>query len=83
MSAHPIEALLRPLPDDVVWKKQVRPPLEVVVAFFTSRSKLVAAWPKLTAAVAPSAGSGLWRAREDRNQESEFRISSSFWVFGF
>jgi hypothetical protein len=32
---------------------RVRAPLDVVVAFFTSRSKLVAAWPALTRAAAP------------------------------
>jgi hypothetical protein len=41
---------------DAVWQKSLLAPLDVVVAFFTSRSKLVLAWPKLTAAAAPDGG---------------------------
>ena len=41
---------------DAVWQKSLLAPLDVVVAFFTSRSKLVAAWPRLTAAAAPDGG---------------------------
>jgi hypothetical protein len=41
---------------DAVWQRSLLAPLDVVVAFFTSRSKLIAAWPKLTAAATPSGG---------------------------
>jgi hypothetical protein len=33
---------------DAVWQKSLLAPLDVVVAFFTSRAKLTAAWAKLT-----------------------------------
>ena len=36
------------------WRKQVRPGLDVVVAFYTSRALMIREWPKLTAAVAPN-----------------------------
>ena len=39
-----------------VWQKSLLAPVDVVVAFFTSRSKLVTAWPKLTAAATPNGG---------------------------
>jgi hypothetical protein len=42
------------LPPEAEWKRQVRPGLDVVVAFYTSRSRMVRDWPKLTAATAPS-----------------------------
>lgn len=42
------------LPPDADWRAQVRPGLDVVVAFYTSRRTMVREWPKLTAAVAPS-----------------------------
>lgn len=48
------ESTLGELPDDAVWRRQVRPGLDVVVAFFTSRTTMVREWPKLTAAVAPN-----------------------------
>jgi hypothetical protein len=41
---------------DAIWQRSLLAPLDVVVAFFTSRSKLAAAWPKLTKAAAPSGG---------------------------
>ena len=41
---------------DAVWQKSLLAPLDVVVAFFTSRSKLVASWPRLTKAAAPDGG---------------------------
>ena len=41
---------------DAVWQTSLLAPLDVVVAFFTSRAKLVAAWPKLTKAAAPAGG---------------------------
>ena len=41
---------------NAVWQKSLLAPLDVVVAFFTSRSKLVAAWPKLTKAAEPAGG---------------------------
>ena len=42
------------LPPEVEWRKQVRPHLDVVVGFYTSRARMVAEWPQLTAAVAPN-----------------------------
>jgi hypothetical protein len=42
------------LPDGAEWRVQVRPGLDVVIAFATRRAELVADWPKLAAAVAPS-----------------------------
>jgi hypothetical protein len=41
---------------DAVWQKSLLAPVDVVVAFFTSRARLVAAWPKLTKAAAPAGG---------------------------
>ena len=41
---------------DAVWQKSLLAPLDVVVAFFTTRLKLNAAWPKLTKAAAPDGG---------------------------
>jgi hypothetical protein len=38
---------------DAVWQKSLLAPLDVVVAFFTSRAKLNAVWPRLTKAAAP------------------------------
>jgi hypothetical protein len=38
---------------DAVWQKSLMAPLDVVVGFFTSLSKLKAMWPKLTKAAAP------------------------------
>jgi hypothetical protein len=46
-------SLVDPLPPGVRWKRQVRPPLQVVVAFFVRRAEVAPAWPKLTSAVAP------------------------------
>jgi hypothetical protein len=56
VKSHPPDfaAILGPLPDEAQWLSRVRPPLDVAIAFFTARSKLVAAWPGLTAAVAPN-----------------------------
>lgn len=42
------------LPPGAEWRRQVRPGLGVVVAFFTSAAALRREWPKLTAAVAPN-----------------------------
>jgi len=42
------------LPSEAEWRRQVRPGLDVVVAFYTRRATMVREWPKLTAAVAPS-----------------------------
>lgn len=38
---------------EAVEVRNLMPPLDVVVAFFTQRARLVASWPKLTAAAAP------------------------------
>jgi hypothetical protein len=47
-------ATLGALPIGAEQLARVRAPLDVVVAFFTARSKLVAAWPSLTRAAAPA-----------------------------
>jgi hypothetical protein len=41
------------LPPTATWKRSLRAPLDVAIAFVTSRDHLVRAWPTLTAAVAP------------------------------
>ncbi|MCU1399257.1 MAG: hypothetical protein JWN62_2366 [Acidimicrobiales bacterium] len=41
------------LPLAVEWANRVRPPLDLVVAFHTKRSALLANWPALIAAAAP------------------------------
>lgn len=41
------------LPSDAQWRRQVRSGLDLVIAFYTSRSTMVREWPKLTAAVEP------------------------------
>jgi len=42
------------LPAGAVWRKQVRPGLDVVVAFYRTRAPIIREWAKLTAAVAPN-----------------------------
>lgn len=39
---------------DAVWQHHLLPPIDVVVAFFTERARLVAAWRRLTAAAEPA-----------------------------
>jgi hypothetical protein len=39
---------------EAVWQRSLLAPLDVVVAFFTSRDRLAAAWPKLTTPMAPA-----------------------------
>ena len=41
---------------EAVWQQSLLAPIDVVVAFFTSRSKLMASWPKLAAAATPDGG---------------------------
>ena len=48
------------LPLGVEWANRVRPPLDVVIAFHTSRSALVANWPALVAATTPEGA--IWLA---------------------
>jgi len=56
VKSHPPDfaATLGPLPLGAEQLARVRPPLDVVVAFFTARSKLRREWPALTKAAAPS-----------------------------
>lgn len=42
------------LPPDATWRRRVRPGIDTVLAFHTSRTALVRDWPSLTAAVAPT-----------------------------
>jgi len=46
-------ALLDPLPDGVTWKRQLRAPVDLAVAFFTTSEDVAARWPALTDAVGP------------------------------
>ena len=48
------------LPLAVEWANRVRPPLDLVIAFHTKRSTLVANWPALTAAAHPNGA--IWLA---------------------
>jgi hypothetical protein len=45
--------LLEPLPPGVAWKRQLRAPVDLAVAFFTVRSDVTKRWPALTGAVGP------------------------------
>jgi hypothetical protein len=45
--------LLDPLPDGVTWKRQLRAPVDLAVAFFTVRADVTKRWPALTTAVGP------------------------------
>lgn len=45
---------LAALPPETEWRRQVRPGLDVVIGFYTRRSKMTADWPRLTAAVEPN-----------------------------
>jgi hypothetical protein len=47
------ETILGRVPTGADWRRQVRPGLDVVIGFYTSTSRLLRDWPKLTAAVAP------------------------------
>lgn len=53
-------ALLEPVPDGVTFRSSVRGTPHLVVAFFTSRSKLKERLPTLTKAIYPDGG--LWLA---------------------
>jgi hypothetical protein len=46
-------ASLQPLPPGAVQARGMRGPLDVVIAFFTSRAEVVRDWPMLTKAAAP------------------------------
>jgi hypothetical protein len=50
---------------DAVWQRSMLAPLDVVVAFFTARDRLAAAWPKLVAPLAPAGG--IWVAWPKRS----------------
>ena len=52
--------LLDPLPAGVRWKGQVRPPVDIAIAFFTERADIPKRWPALTKAVGP--GGTVWVA---------------------
>jgi len=39
---------------DAIWQKNLMPPIDVVVAFYTERTKLRDEWPTLTDAAAPA-----------------------------
>jgi hypothetical protein len=46
-------ALLDPLPPDVTWRRHLRPPVDLAVAFFTARADVTKRWPALTSSVGP------------------------------
>jgi len=50
---------------DAVWQQSLMSPVDVVVGFFTARSKLNSAWPRLTKAAAPNGG--IWIAWPKRS----------------
>jgi len=41
---------------DAIWQRNLMPTIDVVVAFFTERARMVAKWPELADAAAPSGG---------------------------
>jgi hypothetical protein len=45
--------LLGPLPAGVTWKRQLRGPIDLAVAFFTARADVAKRWPALTTAAGP------------------------------
>jgi hypothetical protein len=47
-------ATLGELPPGSEWRTQMRSPLDVVIAFYVERSRLIADWPRLTRAVSPA-----------------------------
>lgn len=47
-------AMLGELPPESEWRRQVRPNLDVVIAFYTARFRMVSDWPSLTRAVRPN-----------------------------
>lgn len=49
-----LTSILGELPPTAEWRKHVRPGLDVMIAFFTSRADMIKEWPKLTAAVTPN-----------------------------
>lgn len=53
-------ASLGELPLAVEWANRVRPPLDLIVAFHTSRAAMVDNWPALTAAAQPNGS--IWLA---------------------
>jgi hypothetical protein len=47
------DATLGELPPGAEWRDQIRPGLDIVIAFFTEAGELVRQWPSLAAAVTP------------------------------
>ncbi|MEI8239562.1 MAG: DUF3052 domain-containing protein [Actinomycetota bacterium] len=45
---------------DAVWQRNLMPPIDVIVAFFTERATMRAKWPDLTEAASPAGG--IWVA---------------------
>ncbi len=68
-------ALLEPLPDDVVFRSALRGNVDLVIAFFTERSKLKAKLPALAKAIYPAGG--LWLAWPKRASGVETDISGN------
>ena len=55
-----LRALLEPLPDDVIFRTDLRAKPDLAIAFFTQRSRLKARLPALARAIHPAGG--LWLA---------------------
>src|SRR5262245_6121335 len=60
-----LDALLAPLPSGVTWKRQLRPPVDIALAFFTARRDVTKRWPALTAAAGPEGS--IWVAWPKRS----------------
>lgn len=68
-------ALLEPLPGDVVLRSALRGNVDLVIAFFTERSKLKAKLPALAKAIYPAGG--LWLAWPKKASGVETDISGN------
>ncbi len=68
-------ALLEPLPDDVVFRSALRGNVDLVIAFFTQRSKLKTKLPALAKAIYPAGG--LWLAWPKKASGVETDISGN------
>ena len=63
--------------DDVNWKTQVDVPVDVIIAFFTERSKANVAWPQLTEAVGPFGV--IWMAWPKKASNVPTDITENVW----
>ncbi len=68
-------ALLDPIPDGVTFRNSLRGNADIVIAFFTERSRLKAKLPALTKAIYPDAG--LWLAWPKKTSGVETDITGT------